>query len=300
MLGYHRTMFADACQKVAEFTKPLIVSERHVDGTVRSECGAFFVIHPDGWFVTAAHFFDSFVKYQGDQNKIREIREINESRTTRPGAPSQEIRPDPSYITNHSMWWGRDGVRITNAYVNRQIDIAVGKLQPFDPSWIGRYPVFRDPDTVRVGTSICRMGFAFVRFETKFDDAANSFQIPKMDEDRFRFANEGMHTRTVEGGRTKDGLYDMRFVETSTPGLKGQSGGPIFDSAGHIYAMQTKTEHLALGFHPTAQYDGSTVVENQFLNVGVGVHVGTILAILEDRKIPYYAEGDESGYRIID
>ena len=42
------------------------------------------------------------------------------------------------------------------------------------------------------------------------------------------------------------------------------------------------------------------VVENQFLNVGRGVHVKTIRDVLDYRKIRYDAEGDETGFRIID
>ncbi len=42
------------------------------------------------------------------------------------------------------------------------------------------------------------------------------------------------------------------------------------------------------------------MVENQFLNVGNGVHMKTIRAVLDDRGVRYDAEGDESGFRIID
>ncbi|HYK55809.1 MAG TPA: hypothetical protein VEV15_04980, partial [Flavisolibacter sp.] len=34
----------------------------------------------------------------------------------------------------------------------------------------------------------------------------------------------------------------------STPGLKGQSGGPLFNSDGLIFGMQSMTNHLHLGF----------------------------------------------------
>ena len=113
-------MFADACQKVMEFTKPVIVSTRLQDGTVRTECGTFIILNREGWAMTAGHLFDSLVKFQTDQNKLKEIRELNESRSSRPGAPSMEVKPDPTYITNHSFWWGWDGVRMNNVFVNRQ------------------------------------------------------------------------------------------------------------------------------------------------------------------------------------
>ena len=76
-------MFADACQKVAEFVRPVVVSIRQYDGQVKTQCGTFMVLNRDGWIVTAGHIYDSFMKYQTDQNKLKEIRELNESRSTR-------------------------------------------------------------------------------------------------------------------------------------------------------------------------------------------------------------------------
>ena len=94
----------------------------------------------------------------------------------------------------------------------------------------------------------------------------------------------------------------MLYVETSTPGLKGQSGGPIYDKEGRICAMQVQTAHQPLGFHPTVEYEGKTVVENQFLNVGLGVHVKTITSILRDRHIRFNSDEDSEnkGFRIVD
>ena len=94
--------------------------------------------------------------------------------------------------------------------------------------------------------------------------------------------------------------HEMLYVETSTPGLKGQSGGPIFTTKGHIYAMQVATAHMPLGFSPTIEVDGRTEVANQFMNVGLGLHVRIIREILDEHGIRYDAEGDESGYRIVD
>ncbi len=293
-------MFADACQKVSEFIRPVVVSIRQHDGEVKTQCGTFIIVNREGWAITAGHIYDSFVKYQTDQNKLKEIKDLNESRSSRPGAPIMEVKPDPTYITNHSFWWGWDGVRMNNVFVNRQIDIAVGKLEPFDPSWVREYPVFKDPAHVRQGTSICRMGFPFTDIQSTFDESANAFRIPKIPVRDLLFPNEGIHTRTIDRGVTKDNLFERLYVETSTPGLTGQSGGPIFDREGHIYAMQTETAFLKLGLHPTADYDGKTVVENQFMNVGRGVHVKTLRDVMDYRKVKFNAEGDETGYRIID
>ncbi len=293
-------MFAKACEKVYKFTRPLIVSTRTVDGTVSSVCGTFIIVNRDGWAITAGHMFDSLVKHQQDTNKIKEVEEINARRTAEsvPGAPalSNSLQTDPKWITNHSFWWGWDSLRVSNAYVNREIDIALVKLGGFKPEMVQEYPVFRDPDTMRPGTSVCRTGFPFANVATDFDEGSKSFRIRNGVLPLPFFPNDGIHTRNVlKQNRSKDGNYEMLYVETSTPGLRGQSGGPIFDTNGHIYAIQVQTNHIPLGFHPVSEYDGKSFIENQFLNVGIGVHGKLLQQIMRDHHVSFQAEGDSAG-----
>jgi len=293
-------MFADACEKAARFTRPLIISTRQMDGKVSASCGAFVVINKEGWIMTAGHMFDSFVKFQGDQNKIKEVNELNSTRHSAPNSPSNMIRTDPEWLTNHSFWWAWDGVRLVEAFVDRQIDVCIGRLEPFDPKWITEYPVFRNPNNLRPGTSLCRLGFPFAQVESEFDEATKSFRIKKGVLPLPLFPNDGIHTRNIVKGRSKEGNYELLYVETSSPGLRGQSGGPIFDREGKIYAMQVQTAHMPLGFQPAAEYEGKRVVENQFINVGLGIHAKTIETILRDRNVKFQVEGENSGYRIMD
>lgn len=208
------------------------------------------------------------------------------------------LRKDPKWLTNHSFWWGWDGVRLTDAYVNRMLDFTVGRLQPFKPEMVRQYPTIRNPDTLRPGTSVCRLGFPFSNVESEFDEALNAFRIKKGVLPLPLFPNDGIHTRNVMNGVAKDN-YEMLYVETSTPGLRGQSGGPIFDKDGNIYALQVQTAHFPLGFQPVIEIEGKRVVENQFINVGLGVHPKSIISVLRDRNVKFRLQGEESGYRIL-
>ncbi|MFA6710668.1 MAG: trypsin-like peptidase domain-containing protein [Candidatus Methanomethylophilaceae archaeon] len=292
-------MFADACEKAAKFTRPVIVSTRTYDGTVTANCGAFIIINDEGWILTAGHMFDSFVKYQADRNKIKEIEAVNQNHRPNPGMPDKKIEPDPKWITNHSFWWAWDGVRLVDAYIDRKLDLAVGRLEPFNPAWVQYYPKFRNPDTMRPGTSVCRLGFPFAHIESEFIESQNAFRIKKGVLPLPLFPNDGIHTRNLMKGKGDKG-YDLLYVETSTPGLKGQSGGPIFDRDCNIYALQVQTAHFPLGFQPTVETNGQRVVENQFMNVGLGVHAKTLIDVLRMRHVKFTMEGDESGFRIVD
>jgi hypothetical protein len=258
------------------------------------------IVNSDGWMITAAHVFDSFFKFQNDMKKIEEINGINGARVQNSRSPSSEIKIDKTMLTNHSFWWGWDNVRVNNVMINRQADIAVGKLEPFDPSWVTEYPVFADPDHMRIGTSVCRGGFPFIDIKPDFLEGPKAFRIPKIPAEMFFYPIEGIYAHMENKGKSADGSCTLRYVETTSPGFKGQSGGPIFDKDGRIFGMQIFTDHRPMGFHPTAELDGQKYIENQFFNIGVGLHVATIFEMMDKRGIRYFKEGDESGFRIVD
>ena len=54
----------------------------------------------------------------------------------------------------------------------------------------------------------------------------------------------------LDGIITRFGVDNNQIVsiEMSTPGLRGQSGGPLFDSEGLVYGMHYLTSHLHPGF----------------------------------------------------
>ena len=101
-----------------------------------------------------------------------------------------------------------------------------------------------------------------------------------------RFPNDGIHTRVVifvdEKSKRK-----VEFIETSSPGLRGQSGGPIFDTEGNLWGLQSRTFHHSLGFSPKIKIKNKEFEEQQFLNVGVGAHVKEIIKFLDKHGIKY-------------
>jgi len=113
----------------------------------------------------------------------------------------------------------------------------------------------------------------------QFQFAPGSLPIP-------RFPLDGILTRHVQ-------LVDpnvkttARFIELSTPGLRGQSGGPVFDVNGTVWGVQSQTRSLELGFRPSAETKGKKIEENQFLNVGWAAYVSDILKLLDDIGVSY-------------
>jgi len=102
-----------------------------------------------------------------------------------------------------------------------------------------------------------------------------------------RFPIEGIYTRDLITGKSQDGTMDVMYLETSSAGIRGQSGGPIIDMEGNIYAVQSKNLTMSLGFKGVVEIDGKEIEENQFINVGIGVHIKTIVNLLNKHSIKH-------------
>jgi len=174
------------------------------------------------------------------------------------------------------------GAQVDQFRTNAMSDLAVGRLQPFDPSKVKSYPVFKNPaEPMLPGSSLCRLGFPFHQINATFDPQTGQFLLAPGVLPIPYFPNEGIHTRIVLNV-SADGKQQTKLLETSSPGLKGQSGGPIFDRDGRVWAMQSRTQSLPLGFAPEIIDGNRKIVEHQFMHVGWGAHVEEIIKICKD------------------
>lgn len=281
-------MFAAALKRVIPFTHPVIISKRLASGQVECGCATFIILNADGWILTAAHVMNDLVakqahdperaKHEADVAAIEADGHLNAKQRKRQVA---KLQRNPQWITNVSYWWGADGVRADNFVGDPLADLALSKLEPFDPAQVTAFPVFRDPaQELEPGTSLCRLGFPFHEISATYDEAADMFRLPDGTLPVPRFPMDGIYTR---GAVLLDEASGRRveYLETSTASLRGQSGGPIFDIEGRICGLQSRTNHLALGFSPVVKREGKDVREHQFLNVGLGAHVKEILVFLQ-------------------
>ena len=292
-------MFATANSLARRFTFPMIVSTRLWKGSVETSVGAFVVLNRDGWIVTTAHAFGLVSKAQADAPKVAALTaQIAALRADTATAPERIARAiaklertaEPDWITNISTWCGRDGVNLRDVRVTPAADIAIGRLDPVPADMVATLPVLKNPGVgVEPGRSLCRLGFAFTKVKATFDASANGFRVQG---EVPYFPLEGMFTRVVDAGQTPDRKLRVRFIETSSPGLRGQSGGPLFDVDGRVWGIQSRTQHLALGFNPEAEIAGRKAQVPQFINLGLAVHAGTLIEILDDAGIDYETSPD--------
>jgi len=171
-------------------------------------------------------------------------------------------------------------------------DIALIKLDNFDANRVPAYPVFKNPAVeFKIGTTLCRLGFPFHDIKATFDSVsrpggftldASTFPVPQ-------FPNDGILTRFVLK-KSPDGSRQVRFIETSSAGLRGQSGGPIFDREGRLYAIQSQTTSLPLGFTPTVKQGSREIVEHQFMHLGWGSHIQNAFDLMNNNGVAFVIE----------
>ncbi len=275
-------MFANAVSQAQQYTVPIIISTLHYDGSLQSAMGTFVVVNDEGWILTAAHLFQAQLAFPAHGKEIADYEAGRAARRKVPG-----LRKNPKWLKDFSFWWGKDGMTATDVLVNLELDLAVARLTPFDPAWVTAYPVFKDPSAgILPGTSLCRLGFPFHEFTPTYEKG-KGFQLPAGALPAPLFPIEGIMTRHIVAGQTTDGKHEIKFLETSSPGLRGQSGGPVLDQEGRVWGIQSRTSHLSLGFSPPVPDGRKDEVEHQFLNVGWAVHPDVIHGFLTENRIKF-------------
>lgn len=279
-------MFRRAYEVASEFTVPVVVSQRFHDGSVTCLVGTAVVLNDSGWLLTAAHMLWPLQQYVADRPEIQvydqEARRIEAGPGSESGKRKRlgQLAAGRALIRNCSYWFGVDGWSIESWESLPEADLATGKLDGFTPEQAAGYPTFQ-LDGMAPGASVCRLGFPFHTVEATYHEADDRFELAANTVPIPRFPNEGILTRFHHDDSATRVPFDVTFVETSSPGLRGQSGGPIFDVDGHVWGIQVRTHHIPLGFDPEVEVGGRKVVEHQFMNVGVGTSSETVVAFLE-------------------
>lgn len=289
-------MFADAIEHAGAYTSPYVALRRKHDGTVFNNIGAFVVLNRQGWILTAAHIVDEIGKarasVQGGSHLESQLAEIDE----RTGSDakgrkheSRKLRKElDGYLAQGLEIWAVPGFneskpRVVESHVEMESDLALLRIEPFDAEQVSEYPVLRpEEESIRPGDAVARIGYPFHNVESKYDeerasfDITSGFPVPM-------FASDGIVSR-FRALRLDDGR-EFTFIETSTPGLRGQSGGPLVDVEGRVCGLQSKTIHYDLGFDAHVERDGKRETERQFLNVGEAAHISSVRRLLRANDV---------------
>ena len=294
-------MFADAIEKIGDFTRPVkIISRKYKENLVVPGLATMFFVNDEGCAVTCKHVAAEIINAEKINKNYREFRaecaRTQEGKTRQSAIKKLELTHKLKAGTTAQMKVQFPGSisNFTSFDINMHpdYDIAVIRFKGFERTLYKGHAVFaKSASGVRPGDMLCRLGFPFPEYsDFRYDAAADNIEWDSSagSANTPRFPIEGMFTRHLAG---KDGK--VYGIEMSTPGLRGQSGGPLFSADGLIYGMQSATKHLHLGFDMIGEkmvlHGREQTVNNQpFLHVGQCIDCDVICAFLESLGVKYY------------
>lgn len=287
-------MFVEAIQKVAGFTRAIHTISRNF-GSQKVERGAatLFFVNDEGWALTCKHVAQWIT--QADAVNKRYARYLTESQTMGEGqkrAFSKQLGLDEAKTSEMLVTFVDCLDRLSNVrfFLHSEYDLALLKFEGFDKRLYSGSPIFLDEVRLaQPGQMLCRLGFPFPEFSNfGINTERDALEWTKAGQARSpRFPIEGMLTRFLGDQNGK-----IRGVEMSTPGLRGQSGGPLFDAQGRIIGMQSRTKHLHLGFdiedkEVVAHGKSKKVNDYAFIHLGECVHVSVIKEFMTQNGVRF-------------
>jgi hypothetical protein len=282
-------MFADAFAEAVHYTRPFVLSCRTVGGQCANGVGTLVLLNDEGWAVSCAHIFKQLHEWSEQIPKATELMRLREDAENEPDmnkrrARLKRLRGGDDLVIDQSAWFGNDGANIVDGAVTifPHSDIALFRLEGVDLPQAGHFPKFKRPNGLRPGTSLLKLGYPFHTARSEWDEATHRFRFER--DGLALMPIEGIFTRNVRLGTpagTPEPDYPNLRLETSSPGLRGQSGGPTVDRYGVVWAIQSQTQHFDLGFSPTKHEGNKATIEHQFFNAGWGIHPKTPEVLFE-------------------
>jgi hypothetical protein len=293
-------MFVSSIERAAQFTRPIHSIFRNFGSTeVHPGAASLFFVNSEGWALTCRHVVQQLIAAEKLHQQYTAFKaDLAALGARRSRRTERELQR--KYAFDHTK-----AVELANRFVDcvegpldlrgemhPTLDVALLKFSNFTRLACDTFPVFaRNGADLKQGKFLCRLGFPFPEFTNfEYDQANDAIRWTQQGRERSpRFPIEGMVTRHL---LAQDG--SIVGIELSTPGLRGQSGGPAFDVEGRIWGIQAATAHLDLDFDVDMKVvrNGAKkqVRDSAFLHVGHCIHVDALKAFMRTHGVAF-AEG---------
>ena len=296
-------MFISAIERVAQFTRPIHTIMRTYGGKqLIPGAATIFFVNEKGYAITCKHVAEMISSADAINQNFHQFK--TERQLILSNSKHKQLLKglELKYKLN-----GESIIQLKNNFVDAvdtmsgftihshaTLDLAILKFNDFGKLHYTDCAKFlKNGDNIKQGKFLCRLGFPFPEFSNfTFNNNTDDIEWTNTGVNVSpRFPLEGMVTRFLAD--QQHGLYG---IEISTPGLRGQSGGPLFDEKGIVYGMQFSTKHLHLGFD---LIDKEIMINNSlkkvtdysFIHLGQCIHVNAIKSFLAEHNVDFYEEG---------
>lgn len=293
-------MFVQAINEVDKFTKPIHSIIRTYGGIIIPGSSTMFFVNENGVAITCKHVLNLIIQaekvnlnYLNFKNERDKLPRDGRFKNSLKGLELKyKLKSDTAIQLKNRFMNSVTPIGNIRFHAHPTLDLAILIFEGFTVKHYSSYATFvKNPEKIAQGRYLCRLGYPFPEF--------NNFQyFQEVDDiDWTNNGNPNSPKFPIDGIITRFGAQNNQIysIEMSTPGLKGQSGGPLFDTEGLVYGMQFMTNHLHLGFdieNKEIINDGKkTKVSNHpFLHVGHCIHVDRIKEFLNQHSIKFYEE----------
>ncbi len=295
-------MFVDAIESISQFTRPIHTIMRTYGGKqLIPGASTIFFVNDKGYAVTCKHVAELIANSDNINNHFNNFRSERNLILSNPKYKQlikglelkYKLQPDSIIQIKHNFVESVDKMSGFTWHVHPTLDLAILKFNDFEKLHYTGYAKFKkNGDEIKQGKFLCRLGFPFPEFSNfTFNSTTDDIEWTATGVSVSpRFPLEGMVTRFL--GDQQHGLYG---IEMSTPGLRGQSGGPLFDERGIVAGMQFSTKHLHLGFdledkEILINNNIKKVTDYSFIHLGQCIHVNAIKAFLTENNVEFHEE----------
>lgn len=294
-------MFAQAIETAMKFTRPIHTISRTYGSTlIQAGASSLFFVNNEGWALTCKHVANQIVI--SDKVLARKMAFEKEQLSPPAGKGTKKWKKEleKKHNLTHSETYEMynnfvncvEGGLNAELKIHKEIDVALIHFKDYSKLLCDTFPVFISDDSfVKAGRSVCRLGYPFAEFTNyEFNKEEDKIKwTTKGRKDTPFFPVDGMITRRLLGEEGK-----LIGFELSTPGLRGQSGGPAFDVDGRILGMQAATGHLDMNFDIEQDVfragKRKKVKDYAFLHAGRCIHVSVLKEFMTENGVKFIEE----------
>lgn len=292
-------MFVKAISEASKYTRAIhSISRNYKTDKIIPGAATLFFVNDQGYAITCKHVIQWISQGMQVGKNFHTFKE-SLSRVPKDGKYKQTLKnlEVKHHLQEGSMIQMRttfmdciDSISGFTWHLHPDYDLAILKFNDFNKILYQGHAVFpMDSSQINQGKFLCRLGFPFPEF--------NNFRYNPLNDDiewtnegtkvSPRFPIEGMVTRFIGDAK------GVKFgIEMSTPGLRGQSGGPLFDENGVVFGMQSRTKHLHLGFDIEnkeifSKGKSKKINDYSFIHLGECIHVDIIKEFLRKHQVKF-------------